>query len=212
MRQRLHEFFLGSYRLLQAVRNCDCANLRSLAVPLRRLRERLACCARGGCKRSETAMARIYVCSLCRLAVARERLREIFLGLLCPGRLQAVRNCDCMNLRSLAAVPLGGCANACVSFSLACCARGGCKRSETAIARIYVPTCCCSMWHREKRAVLPTHTWILTVGYSRVLTCSCVLTLVLALANWHLDTYTWILALAHSHLDTDTWILKLDTC
>ena len=65
------------------------------------------------------------------------------------------------------------------------------------------------LWHREKRAVLLTHTWILTVGYSQVLTCACVLTLMLALASFHLDTYTWILALAHSHLDTDTWILTV---
>ena len=42
-----------------------------------------------------------------------------------------------------------------------------------------------------------------------MLTCTCVLTLMLALANLHLDTYTWMLALAHSHLDTDTWILTV---
>ena len=34
-------------------------------------------------------------------------------------------------------VALGGCANACVSFFLPRCARGGCKQSEAAIARVY---------------------------------------------------------------------------
>ena len=43
----------------------------------------------------------------------------------------------CANLRSLA-VPLGGCAKACVNFFLARCARGGCKWSETELALIYV--------------------------------------------------------------------------
>ena len=41
-----------------------------------------------------------------------------------------VGNEACANLRSLA-VPLGGCAKACVSFCLARCARGGGKGSET---------------------------------------------------------------------------------
>ena len=36
-------------------------------------------CPRGGCKWSETAIARIYVRSLCRCG----RLREFFLGSLC---------------------------------------------------------------------------------------------------------------------------------
>ena len=40
------------------------------------------------------------------------------------------------------AVPLGGCAKACVNFLLPRCARGGCKRSETAIARVYVRSLC----------------------------------------------------------------------
>ena len=43
----------------------------------------------------------------------------------------------CANLRTLA-VPLGGCAKACVSFSLARCARGGCKWSETELVLVYV--------------------------------------------------------------------------
>ena len=46
-----------------------------------------------------------------------------------------VGNGACANLRSLA-VPLGGCAKACVSFFLARCARGGCKWSETELALI----------------------------------------------------------------------------
>ena len=48
-----------------------------------------------------------------------------------------VGNSACANLRSLA-VPLGGCANAGVSFFLARCARGGCKWSDTELALIYV--------------------------------------------------------------------------
>ena len=44
-------------------------------------------------------------------------------------------------LRSLA-VPLGGCAKACVRFFLARCARGGCKWSETELALIYVRSLC----------------------------------------------------------------------
>ena len=43
----------------------------------------------------------------------------------------------CANLRTLA-VPLGGCANAGVSFFLARCARGGCKWSDKELALIYV--------------------------------------------------------------------------
>ena len=48
-----------------------------------------------------------------------------------------VGNGACANLRSLAA-PLGGRANACVSFLLVRCDRGGCKWSETELALIYV--------------------------------------------------------------------------
>ena len=40
----------------------------------------------------------------------------------------------CANLRSLA-VPLAVAANACVSFWLARCARGGCKWSETELGK-----------------------------------------------------------------------------
>ena len=42
----------------------------------------------------------------------------------------------CANLRTLA-VPLGGCAKACVSFFLARCARGRCKWSETELVQKY---------------------------------------------------------------------------
>ena len=59
------------------------------------------------------------------------------LGAAASGR----KNGACANLRSLA-VPLGGCANACVSFFLARCARGGCKRSQTEPALIYVLALC----------------------------------------------------------------------
>ena len=48
--------------------------------------------------------------------------------------------------------------------------------------------------------------WILPVGYLHLLTGTCVLTLILALANLHLDTCTWILALAHSHLDASHFL------
>ena len=47
----------------------------------------------------------------------------------------------CANLRSLA-VPLGGCAKACVSFFLPRCARGGCKWLDTELALIYVRSLC----------------------------------------------------------------------
>ena len=47
----------------------------------------------------------------------------------------------CANLRTLA-VPLGGCANAGVSFFLARCARGGCKWSDKELALIYVRSLC----------------------------------------------------------------------
>ena len=52
-----------------------------------------------------------------------------------------VENGACANLRSLA-VPLGGCANAGVSFFLARCARGGCKWSDKGLALIYVRSLC----------------------------------------------------------------------
>ena len=52
-----------------------------------------------------------------------------------------VGNAACANLRSLA-VPLGGCAKACVSFFLPRCARGGCKWSDTELALIYVRSLC----------------------------------------------------------------------
>ena len=52
-----------------------------------------------------------------------------------------VENGACANLRSLA-VPLGGCANACASFFLARCARGGCKWSDKELALIYVRSLC----------------------------------------------------------------------
>ena len=60
---------------LQAVGNRAGANLRSFAVPLGGCANAcvnffLARCARGGCKWSETELALIYVCSLCRWAVA----------------------------------------------------------------------------------------------------------------------------------------------
>ena len=48
-----------------------------------------------------------------------------------------VGNEACANLRSLA-VPLGGCAKACVNFFLARCARGGCNWLDTELALIYV--------------------------------------------------------------------------
>ena len=94
---------------------------------------------------------REFTFALCAVGRLRQRLRWLFLGSLCQGRLEAVGNWDCANLRSLA-VPLGGCANACVSFFLARCSMGGCKRWETEIARIYVRSLC--HW-----AVAPTLAW-----------------------------------------------------
>ena len=52
-----------------------------------------------------------------------------------------VGNGACANVRSLA-VPLGGYAKACVNFFWVRCARGGCKRSETELALIYVRSLC----------------------------------------------------------------------
>ena len=52
-----------------------------------------------------------------------------------------VGNGACANLRALA-VPLGGCAKAGAIFFLTRCARGGCKRSETELALIYVRSLC----------------------------------------------------------------------
>ena len=56
-----------------------------------------------------------------------------------------------------------------------------------------------------ERAALLTYTWILTVGYLHLLTCTCVLTLILALDNFHLDTYTCSLTLGYWHLDACSW-------
>ena len=62
-----------------------------------------------------------------------------------------VGNGACANLRSLA-VPLGGgCANACANFFLTRCARGGCKRSETELALIYVRSLC--LWAVARKLV-----------------------------------------------------------
>ena len=52
-----------------------------------------------------------------------------------------VGNGACANLRSLA-VPLGGCAKACVNFFVPRCAMGDCKWSETELALIYVRSLC----------------------------------------------------------------------
>ena len=68
----------------------------------KRLREFLM----GGCKRLETEIARIYVCSLCHWAVAASAC--VSSGLAVLGAAEAVVNRDCANLRSLA-VPLGSC-------------------------------------------------------------------------------------------------------
>ena len=52
-----------------------------------------------------------------------------------------VGNGACANLRSLA-MPLGGCAKACVNLFLARCARGGCKWWEIKLTLIYVRSLC----------------------------------------------------------------------
>ena len=103
-----------------------------------RLREFfLGSCAIGVAASGPKLRLREFTFARCALGQLRQPLRKFFLGWLCWGQLQGVRHSDCASLCSLA-VPLGGCANACVSFFLALCARGGCKRSEAAIARIYV--------------------------------------------------------------------------
>ena len=82
----------------------------------------------GGCKRSETAIARIYVRSL------RVRLPEFFLPH--RGRLQAVG-------AEMARIYVRSLRERLREFFLALlCYRGGCKRSETEIARIYVRSLC----------------------------------------------------------------------
>ena len=167
-------------------------------------------CYRGGCKRSETAIARIYVRSLRRWAVA-PTLVSFSLARCARG---GCKNWDCANLRLLA-VPLGGCANACVSFSLARCA----IRAAASGRKLRLPEFTfqlVAVASGKARGVA----WILTVRYSHMLTCT-LLRLMLALANLHLDTYswillltyTWILTLAYSHLDSRILAnLHLDTC
>ena len=75
-----------------------------------------------------------------------------------------VGNGACANLRSLA-VPLGGCANACVSFFLARCSRGGCKWSETELALIYVRSLCC--W-AVARTLVGVFSWLARLGAARL--------------------------------------------
>ena len=89
----------------------------------------LACCARGSAPSGRT--------SLCRWAVART-LASVFSWL---ALLWAAASGREMRLRefTLARCVVGW---SCVSCFLARCARGGSKRSETAIARIYVRSLC----------------------------------------------------------------------
>ena len=60
-------------------------------------------------------------------------------------------------------------------------------------------------WKASVPALL-THTWTLTVGYLRLLTCTCVPTLILALADLYLDTCTCSLTLGYLHLHIHTWM------
>ena len=81
-----------------------------------RLCEFLARCARGGCKGSETELAR----------GCRERLCEFFVGsLFRGGRKGSETELALIDVRSLCRWAVA--ANACVSFLLARCARGGCR-------------------------------------------------------------------------------------
>ena len=141
---------------LQVVGNWDCANLRSLALPL------------DGC---------------------RKRLREFLLGSLCHRAVAANAcviffwaRCDCANLHSNL-LPW--------------------RREKGKEKGVHARGACSTAWLLEgERAGLLTHTWILTVGYLHLLTCTCVLTLILALANLHLDTCTCSLTLGYLQLDT----------
>ena len=71
-----------------------------------------------------------------------------------------VGNGACANLRSLA-VPLGGCAKACVNFFLARCARGGCKWSKTELVLIYVRSLC--RW-AVARTLARVFSWLAVLG------------------------------------------------
>ena len=71
-----------------------------------------------------------------------------------------VGNGACANLRTLA-VPLEGCANACASFFLAHCARGGSKWSETELALIYVRSLC--RW-AVARTLARVFSWLAVLG------------------------------------------------
>ena len=75
------------------------------------------------------------------------------------GRLQLVGIGACANLRSLA-VPLGGCANACVN-SFFPRYRDGCKWSEMELALIYVRSLCC--W-AVARKLAKIFSWLAVLG------------------------------------------------
>ena len=160
-------------------------------------------CARGGCKLLEIELVRIYVPTCCSEIGKNRKERE--------------RGTEKERGREGRGKERNGKSNEFV-FSLwfavmGAFARGDCKLLETQIAQICVATCCfgkretetereCQgrLQHRlavgrRARGVAHSHldtyasyTWILTVGYLRLLTCTCVLTLILALANLHLDT------------------------
>ena len=96
--------------------------LHSLAVPLR----------------SETEIDQIYA----RCALGWPTLARVFSLARCVrGAWKRLETANCANLRS-PAVPLGSCANACLIFCWACCARGGRKLLENQLAQIYVRSLC----------------------------------------------------------------------
>ena len=113
---------------------------------------------------------------------------SFFLGSLCYGAAASGwKRSNCANLRALA-VPLGGCANTCVSFFLA---RGGCKWSETELAQIYVRLLCPRTVVRTLAREF-TFQLFVTSGKAR------------GVAHSHLDTYCWVLALANLQLQAYT--------
>ena len=167
--------------------------------------------------------------SLCRWAVA-WTFAWNFPCLAVLGAAASGRKLRLRSLRSLA-VPLGGGANACVSFFLPRCARGSCKRLETAIAWGYVRSLCpCAV--ARKRAWI--FSWFAVLGAAasgqnlRSRESTCWLGKARGIAHSHLDTCTclpalvcltctWTFTLGYLHLLIHTWILtfghlQVDTC
>ena len=156
----------------------------------------LARCARGGCKLLETELTRNYFPTCCCDIRKRENERQskefvfsLWFAVLGAFALPLVRwkvsaqftfqfvavtlgfAFSIFVFLVRLAVPLGGCDNACVIFFLARCARGGCKLSETELARIYVPPCCCYIgkkFHVFRLRVFLPHATFTSPTHTRV--------------------------------------------